>query len=49
MDLMGEILEIEPSSSEEAAEETIWVNAMVEEYDSIIRNSVWEVVPRPTD
>ena len=24
-----------------------WVDAMVEEYDSIIRNSAWEVVPRP--
>lgn len=22
---------------------------MVEEYDSIVRNSVWEVVPRPAD
>lgn len=22
---------------------------MVEKYDSIVRNSVWEVVPRPTD
>jgi len=24
-----------------------WVDAMVEEYDSIIKNSVWEVIPRP--
>ena len=24
----------------------IWVDAMVEEYDSIVRNSVWDVVPR---
>ena len=23
-----------------------WVDAMVEEYDSIVRNSAWEVVPR---
>ena len=25
----------------------IWVNTMVEEYDSIVKNSAWEVVPRP--
>ena len=25
----------------------IWVDAMVEEYDSIVKNSAWEVVPRP--
>ena len=25
----------------------IWVDAMVEEYDSIVCNSVWDVVPRP--
>ena len=24
-----------------------WFNAMVEEYESIIINSAWEVVPRP--
>ena len=24
-----------------------WVDAMVEKYDSIVRNSAWEVVPRP--
>ena len=27
-------------------QQPIWVYAMVEEYDSIIRNSAWEVVPR---
>jgi hypothetical protein len=26
-----------------------WVDAMVEEYDSIVKNSVWEIVPRPID
>eukprot|EP00253_Pinus_taeda_P018437 PITA_18437 len=25
----------------------VWVDAMVEEYDSIVRNNVWDVVPRP--
>ena len=25
-----------------------WVDAMIEEYSSIMKNDVWEVVPRPT-
>ena len=37
----------EPSSFEEAVEDPAWVDAMVEEYDSIVRNSAWEIVPRP--
>ena len=28
-------------------QQPIWVNSMVEEYDSIVKNSAWEVVPRP--
>ncbi len=27
----------------------VWVDAMVEEYDSIVCNSVWDVVLRPED
>ena len=27
-------------------QEPTWVDAMVEEYDSIVRNSAWEIVPR---
>ena len=30
-------------------QQPIWVDAMVEEYDSIMWNSVWDVVPRPAD
>ena len=37
----------EPSSFEEAVEEPTWVDAMVEEYDSIVRNNAWEIFPRP--
>ena len=48
MALMRDSVEIEPSSFKEAVQQPIWVDAMVEEYESIIRNSVWEVVPRPT-
>eukprot|EP00253_Pinus_taeda_P001501 PITA_01501 len=27
----------------------VWVDVMVEEYDSIVRNNVWDVVPRRED
>ena len=30
-------------------QEPTWVDAMVEEYDSIVRNSAWEIVPRLID
>ena len=36
-----------PSYFVEAVQEPTWVDAMVEEYDSIVRNSAWEIVPRP--
>ena len=49
MILMIEIIDTEPSSFEEAIEKPVWVDAMVEEYESILRNRVWEVVPRPID
>ena len=26
-----------------------WVDEMVDEYDSIAKNSAWEIVPRPVD
>ena len=39
----------EPSSFEEAVQQPVWVDAMVEEYDSIMRNNVWDVVPRLGD
>ena len=35
-----------PSSLEEDVQQLVWVDAMVEEYDSIIRNSAWDMVPR---
>ena len=46
MALARECVETEPSSFEEVVQYPIWVDAMVEEYDSIVRNSVWNVVPR---
>jgi len=46
---MTKLIDTEPSSFEEAIEELVWVDAVVEEYDSIVKNIVWEVVPRPTN
>ena len=46
MALARECVETEPSSFEEAVHKAIWVDVMVEEYDSIVCNSVWDVVPR---
>eukprot|EP00253_Pinus_taeda_P010452 PITA_10452 len=46
--LMSESVEVDPSSFEEVVQQPMWVDSMVE-YDSIIRNNFWEVVPRPTD
>ena len=47
MALMRKCIMTEPSSFEEAMEDPAWVDAMVDEYDSIVRNSAWEIVPRP--
>ena len=47
MALMSKCVVTEPSSFEEAVEDPAWVDAMVEEYDSIVRNSAWEIVLRP--
>ena len=46
MALMRKCIVIEPNFFEEELQQPIWVGAMVEEYDSIIKNSAWEVVPR---
>jgi hypothetical protein len=38
-----------PSSFQEAVQDPTWVDAMVEEYDSIVKNSGREIVPRSID
>ena len=47
MALMSECIVTEPSYFEEAVQQPTWVDAMVEEYDSIIKNNAWEVVSSP--
>lgn len=49
MNMMKESIDIESSSFEEAVQQPVWVDAMVDDYDSIIKNNVLEVVPRPMD
>jgi hypothetical protein len=44
-DIMDEI----PSSYEEAAENEVGKDAMAEEYQSIMHNDVWDVVPIPKE
>jgi hypothetical protein len=41
------IRDIEPQTFAQAVDHQVWREAMVEEYDSIVRNDVWDVVPRP--
>ena len=44
---MSHIIDADPSTYEEVATQQVWRDAMVEEYQSIMKNDVWEVVPRP--
>ena len=46
---MRKYIVIEPSSFQEIVQDPTWVDAMVEEYDSIVKNITWEIVPRPVD
>ena len=45
---MSQLIGVEPSTHKEAASQQVWIDAMIEEYSSIMKNDVWEVVPRPT-
>ena len=45
--LLYDFLDKEPSNYEEATEWKEWKDAMIEEYQSIMKNDVWDVVPRP--
>ena len=49
MALMTQLIDAEPSSYESVARHKVWQEAMMEEYSSIMKNDVWEVVPRLGD
>lgn len=44
---MSNIIQAEPCTFEEVVKEQVWKDAMAEEYESIMKNDVWEVVLRP--
>jgi hypothetical protein len=47
MALMCDLVENEPTCFEEVVQKKEWMDAMTEEYQSIMKNDVWEVVPKP--
>ena len=47
--MVSNIRESEPSTFEEATGRQVWRDAMMEEYNSIMKNDVWEIVPRPEE
>lgn len=42
---MSHITDYEPSNYEEAIDQQVWKDSVMEEYQSIIKNDVWEIVP----
>ena len=46
---MSTIVQTKPGSFEEVVKHQVWKDAMHEEHESIMKNDVWDVVPRPED
>ena len=44
--ILCDIIDKEPSNYEEVAEKKEWKDAMIEEYQLIMKNDVWEIVLR---
>jgi hypothetical protein len=44
MALMSNIIDFEPSNFQEVAYQQVWLDAMVEEYTSIMKDDVWDIV-----
>ena len=45
VDLLCDIIDKEPSTYEEVAKNKEWKDSMIEEYQLIMKNDVWEIVP----
>ena len=45
--LVASTRDLEPSTFEEASQHSVWRDAMMDEYHSIMKNDVWEIVLRP--
>eukprot|EP00253_Pinus_taeda_P007774 PITA_07774 len=46
---MSTIIQNEPSSFTDVVKNQVWKDSMTEEYESIMKNDVWDVVPKPQD
>jgi hypothetical protein len=46
---MMKLLDEEPTTFEEAVQKGQWKESMVEEHQSIMKNEVWKIVPRPKE
>jgi hypothetical protein len=46
---MTKLLDEEPTTFEEAVQKGQWKEAMMEEHQSIMKNEVWEIIPRPKE
>jgi hypothetical protein len=44
---MSKILDSKPFNFQEAEDQQVWQDGMVEEYTSIMKNDIWDMVPRP--
>ena len=49
MAFVSDLVDKAPTCFENATKQKEWVDAMVEEYQSIIKNDMWEIVSRPKD
>jgi hypothetical protein len=49
MALLSDIIDAKPTCYKEATKKKVWKDAMIEEYHSIMKNDVWDVVPRPQE
>ena len=45
--MICDLVDQEPTSYEEAEQKKEWVEAMMEEYHSIMKNNVWDIFPKP--
>ena len=49
MDLICDLIDKEPTCFKEAIKQKEWTNAMVKEYQSIMKNDVWQTIPTQKD
>ena len=47
VDLMCDLIDQEPTRYEEVAQKKEWPEATTKEYQSIMKNDVWDIVPKP--